>query len=66
VDDNTIQAILRHSNIGLTQNAYIKSVAESQVAQWMYSLKNSKIAMTLQRAQKARSTENTQRLSWQW
>jgi integrase len=31
VDDKTIQAILRHSNIGLTQNVYIKSVTESQV-----------------------------------
>jgi len=27
----TIQAILRHSNIGITQNIYIKSVTESQV-----------------------------------
>ena len=27
-----IQAILRHSTIGLTQNAYIKSVNESQVS----------------------------------
>jgi integrase len=31
VDDKTIQAILRHSNIGITQNIYIKSVNESQV-----------------------------------
>ena len=31
VDDKTIQAILRHSNIGITQNIYIKSVTESQV-----------------------------------
>jgi integrase len=31
VDDKTIQAILRHSNVGLTQNVYIKSVTESQV-----------------------------------
>jgi integrase len=31
VDDKTIQAILRHSTIGLTQNIYIKSVNESQV-----------------------------------
>jgi integrase len=30
VDDKTIQAILRHSTIGLTQNVYIKSVTESQ------------------------------------
>jgi integrase len=30
VDDKTIQAILRHSTIGLTQNVYIKSVNESQ------------------------------------
>ena len=31
VDDKTIQAILRHTNVGLTQNVYIKSVTESQV-----------------------------------
>jgi integrase len=31
VDDKTIQAILRHSNIGLTMNVYVKSVAESGV-----------------------------------
>jgi integrase len=29
VDDKTIQAILRHSNIGLTMNVYVKSVSES-------------------------------------
>ena len=27
----TIQTILRHSNIGLTMNVYVKSVAESSV-----------------------------------
>jgi integrase len=32
VDDKTIQAILRHSNIGLTMNIYVKSVNESQVS----------------------------------
>ena len=32
VDDKTIQAILRHSNIAITQNIYIKSVAELQVS----------------------------------
>src|SRR5262249_52851921 len=32
VDDKTIQAILRHSNVGLTMNVYVKSVAESQVS----------------------------------
>ena len=32
IDDKEIQAILRHSNIGLTQNIYIKSVSESQVS----------------------------------
>jgi integrase len=32
VDDKTIQAILRHSNIGITQNICIKSVSESQVS----------------------------------
>ncbi len=32
VDDKTIQAILRHSNVSITQNIYIKSVSESQVA----------------------------------
>lgn len=31
VDDKTIQAILRHSNVGLTLNIYIKSVTESQI-----------------------------------
>ena len=31
VDDKTIQAILRHSNISLTMNVYVKSVSESQV-----------------------------------
>jgi integrase len=31
VDDKSIQSILRHSNIGITQNIYIKSVSESQV-----------------------------------
>jgi len=31
VDDKTIQAILKHSNVGLTINVYIKSVTESQV-----------------------------------
>ncbi|HEY6443352.1 MAG TPA: tyrosine-type recombinase/integrase, partial [Candidatus Acidoferrales bacterium] len=31
VDDKTIQAILRHSNVGLTMNVYVKSVTESQV-----------------------------------
>ena len=32
VDDKTIQGILRHSNISLTQNIYIKRVNESQVS----------------------------------
>jgi integrase len=32
VDDKTIQGILRHSNIGIPQNIYIKSVSESQTA----------------------------------
>ena len=32
VDDKTIQAILRHSNVGLTMNLYVKSVSESQVS----------------------------------
>lgn len=32
IDDKTIQAILRHSNIGVTMNVYVKSVAESQVS----------------------------------
>lgn len=31
VDDKTIQAILRHSNVGLTMNVYVKSVSELQV-----------------------------------
>jgi len=32
VDDKTIQAILRRSNVGITMNIYVKSVAESQVS----------------------------------
>ena len=32
VDDKTIQAILRHSNVRLTMNVYVKSVSESQVS----------------------------------
>jgi integrase len=31
VDDKTIQALLRHSNIGLTMNIYVKSLAASEV-----------------------------------
>jgi integrase len=31
VADKDIQGILRHSNIGITMNIYVKSVAESQV-----------------------------------
>jgi integrase len=31
VDDKTIQTILRHSNVSLTMNVYVKSVAESQI-----------------------------------
>jgi integrase len=31
VDDKTIQAILRHSNIGLTMNVYVKSVTSSGI-----------------------------------
>ena len=32
VDDKTIQAILRHSNISVTQNLYIKSVPASRIS----------------------------------
>lgn len=32
IDDKTIQAILRHSNVTLTMNIYVKSVSESQTA----------------------------------
>ncbi len=32
VDHKTIQTILRHSNVGLTINVYVKSVPESQVS----------------------------------
>lgn len=32
VDDKTIQAILRHSNVGITQNIYIKHLAESGIS----------------------------------
>lgn len=31
VDDKTIQAILRHSNVGLTMNVYVRTVSESHV-----------------------------------
>jgi integrase len=31
VDDKTIQGILRHGNVNITMNIYVKSVAESQV-----------------------------------
>ena len=31
IGDRTIQGILRHSNITLTQNVYIKSVTRTQV-----------------------------------
>jgi integrase len=32
IDDKTIQAILRHSNLGLTMNIYAKSVSSAQTA----------------------------------
>jgi len=32
IDDKTIQAILRHSNVGLTMNIYVKSVSSAQTA----------------------------------
>ncbi len=32
IPDKEIQAILRHSNVGLTMNVYVKSVSESQTA----------------------------------
>ncbi len=32
VDDKTISTLCRHSNVAITQNVYIKSVTESQVA----------------------------------
>jgi hypothetical protein len=32
VEDKEIQAILRRSNIGITQNIYIKSITASQVS----------------------------------
>jgi len=31
VDDKTIQAILRHSNVAVTQNCYIKTVSADAV-----------------------------------
>jgi len=37
VDDKTIQAILRHSNVGLTMNVYVKSVNQAQISA-MYAL----------------------------
>ena len=32
MDDKTIQAILRHSNVGLTMNVYVKSVNQAQIS----------------------------------
>lgn len=32
MDDKTIQGILRHSDIGLTMNIYVKSVSEKDVS----------------------------------
>ena len=32
VEDKTIQAILRHSNVGLTMNVYVKSVATAGIS----------------------------------
>jgi len=32
VDAKTIQAILRHSNVGLTMNIYVKAVSKSRVS----------------------------------
>jgi len=32
VDDKTIQAILRHCNVAITQNAYIKTVPADSIA----------------------------------
>jgi hypothetical protein len=32
MDDKTIQAILRHSNVGLSMNVFLKSVSESPVS----------------------------------
>lgn len=32
VEDKTIQAILRHSNVGLTMNVYVKSIAASGIS----------------------------------
>jgi integrase len=39
VDAKTIQAILRHSNVGLTMNVYVKAVGEAQISA-MYALEN--------------------------
>jgi len=53
--NKTIQAILRHSNIGITQNIYIKSVSEiSGERDGFHSAKSSKLATTLQRNQTGR------------
>ena len=42
VKDKTIQAILRHSNLSLTMNSYVKSVSPDSVAamqrlEWFYA-----------------------------
>ena len=46
IDDKTIQAILRHSNIATTQNVYIKDVPENAVA----AMKRLESALTQRRA----------------
>jgi integrase len=48
IDDKTIQAILRHSNVGLTRNIYVKSVNESQVSAMDALSENLEFATTLE------------------
>jgi integrase len=48
VDDKTIQAILRHSNLSTTMNIYVKSVSEAQV-EAMQRLEEALGARTAQR-----------------
>jgi hypothetical protein len=61
VDDKTIQAILRHSNVSLTQNIYIKSVTELQVDA-MDSLSARRIQPLFCRANKRGSLYNHWRI----
>jgi integrase len=52
VPDKTIQAILRHSNVAVTQACYIKTVAEDAVA----AMRSLECATTVQPGEAPRAT----------